>query len=161
MESPLQSATTPPRDRNSTPSISPLSTTSKTQLELHATARPSQPLPQIQDHDGDSSSLSEFDAEFDDQKDADSEAETERLEASPQKPWKTADVARTPSKLNQATALSDRASSPEPLPQSPSPTQRVIGMSPCFLSPTDTDHSLSSLSLLSRRQKAQTYKSTK
>ncbi|GAB7357029.1 hypothetical protein MBLNU459_g7855t1 [Dothideomycetes sp. NU459] len=172
------------RDRNSTPSISPLSTTSRANIDrdrlvplsptgqrksldaVH-TAREAQPAHDdvaMQDGDDDdddgnntnnknndddaddrSSSLSEFDGSFDEQDDqdeltgpaplspqrvdeADSEAETERLERTPQKPWKSADVGRTPSKLNQESTfdddLSEAASSPE---APPSPTHNALG----------------------------------
>ncbi|KAG9581823.1 hypothetical protein KCU97_g11324, partial [Aureobasidium melanogenum] len=113
-----------------TPSISPLSTTSRTAipstvdpipLELQPAEQPHQ-VDHV-DHSDGSSSLSDYDAEFDDQdqrdnNDRDSEAETERLERSPVKSW-----IPSPTKLNQAEVRSEPASSPEPQPQSPSPTQ--------------------------------------
>ncbi|CAD0021380.1 unnamed protein product [Aureobasidium pullulans] len=127
--------TTPPRspafDINHTPSISPLSTTSRTAippiinpipLQLETTDQ----VDHVDQSDG-SSSLSDYDAEFDDQSprdnnDRDSEAETERLERSPMKSW-----IPSPTKLNQASVRSEPASSPDPQPQSPSPTQARLG----------------------------------
>ncbi|KAI4828159.1 hypothetical protein E4T44_09800 [Aureobasidium sp. EXF-8845] len=117
-----------------TPSISPLSTTSRSAIPSTVDPIPLQLQPVEQSHlddpvdqsDG-SSSLSDYDAEFDDQdqrdnNDRDSEAETERLERSPIKSW-----IPSPTKLNQAEIRSDPASSPEPQPQSPSPTQARLG----------------------------------
>ncbi|KAH0166259.1 hypothetical protein KCU67_g4382, partial [Aureobasidium melanogenum] len=113
-----------------TPSISPLSTTSRTAIPSTIDPIPLQLQPAEQPHQVDhvdqsdgSSSLSDYDAEFDDQdqrdnNDRDSEAETERLERSPVKSW-----IPSPTKLNQAEVRSEPASSPEPQPQSPSPTQ--------------------------------------
>ncbi|THX38644.1 hypothetical protein D6D10_04906 [Aureobasidium pullulans] len=127
--------TTPPRspafDINHTPSISPLSTTSRTAippiinpipLQLETTDQ----VDHVDQSDG-SSSLSDYDAEFDNQSprdnnDRDSEAETERLERSPIKSW-----IPSPTKLNQASVRSEPASSPDPQPQSPSPTQARLG----------------------------------
>ncbi|CAD0095854.1 unnamed protein product [Aureobasidium vineae] len=113
-----------------TPSISPLSTTSRTAipsaidpipLQLQPVEQPDQ-IDQVDQSDG-SSSLSDYDAEFDDQdqrdnNDRDSEAETERLERSPIKSW-----IPSPTKLIQQEVHSEPASSPAPPPQSPSPTQ--------------------------------------
>jgi hypothetical protein len=117
-----------------TPSISPLSTTSRSAIPSTLDPIPLQLQPVQQSHlddpvdqsDG-SSSLSDYDAEFDDQdqrdnNDRDSEAETERLERSPIKSW-----IPSPTKLNQAEIRSGPASSPEPQPQSPSPTQARLG----------------------------------
>lgn len=172
-EAPQHDASIPPfhsphseTHRNFTPSISPLSTTSGVHNEYFGDTnhpRPSPPVePSLVDapypiadtsvpddvvmRDDRSSSLSDFEGNFEDQQpnqdanddaateDADSEAETERLEHSPQKAWKSADVGPTPSKLNQETTaeddLSDPASSPRSPPrdpQSPSPTHRFKG----------------------------------
>jgi hypothetical protein len=117
-----------------TPSISPLSTTSRSAIPSTIDPIPIQLQPVEQPHledpvnqsDG-SSSLSDYDAEFDDQdqrdnNDRDSEAETERLERSPIKSW-----IPSPTKLNQAEVRSEPASSPEPQPQSPSPTKARLG----------------------------------
>lgn len=117
-----------------TPSISPLSTTSRSAIPSAIEPIPIQLQPVEQpnlvdpvDQSDGSSSLSDYDAEFDDQdqrdnNDRDSEAETERLERSPIKSW-----IPSPTKLNQAEIRSEPASSPEPQPQSPSPTQARLG----------------------------------
>ncbi|KAI5238316.1 hypothetical protein E4T43_07525 [Aureobasidium subglaciale] len=129
-----------------TPSVSPLSTTSRTaappvidpiplQLESADTL-------DVDPSDG-SSSLSDYDAEFDDQdqrdnNDRDSEAETERLERSPMKSW-----IPSPTKLNQASVRSEPASSPDPQPQSPSPTQARLGTMIAIDNQINADRSLS------------------
>lgn len=97
---------------------------------------------QENDDDDRSSSLSDFDASSDEQDrntypaplspqradEADSEAETERLERTPQKPWKSIDVGRTPSKLNQESTYGDDLSEAASSPEAPlSPTQKVTG----------------------------------
>lgn len=139
------STTTPPRspvfdpNRNETPSISPLSTTDKPALPAQI-----DPIPLQLDHadhtDG-SSSLSDYDAEFDDQdqrdnNDRDSEAETERLDGSPVKTW-----IPSPTKLSQAAAPSEPASSPGPHPQSPSPTHLRLGTYEILYQLYNTDNS--------------------
>lgn len=129
-----------------TPSISPLSTTSRSAIPSNIDPIPIQLQPvqdahlvdQADQSDG-SSSLSDYDAEFDDQdqrdnNDRDSEAETERLERSPMKSW-----IPSPTKLNQAEPRSDPASSPEPQPQSPSPTQARLGTTTAAYSHTHAD----------------------
>lgn len=170
---PFRSPRSPRSDRdrihNHTPSISPLSTASRANidheresqlspiglrrsLEPSYTSHDAHPahvdvVVQQDDDDDRSSSLSDFDGSSDEQDDpipqadpaplsplppdeADSEAETERLERTPQKPWKSVDVGRTPSKLNQQSTydddLSEPASSPEALA---SPTHKPIGKS--------------------------------
>lgn len=159
-------------NRNNTPSISPLSTTSRTHadyfvahnqplksptpqlkaMDLSPTAQDVEPVVDTimrdDDRDDRSSSLSDFEGNFDDQEnnhtnkhpspprleEADSEAETERLERTPQKSWINPDTGRTPSKLNQETTIDDHMSeldsspkSPHRDPNSPSPTHRPIG----------------------------------
>lgn len=100
------------------------------------------------DHDDGSSSLSDFEGNFEDQEnndsgmrpspppieEADSEAETERLEHTPQKPWNNPDTGRTPSKLNQETTIEEDLSEPASSPKSPgrsgqslSPSHRLLG----------------------------------
>jgi hypothetical protein len=164
------STTTPPRSTafdpnlNSTPSVSPLSTTSRP-----AVSQPTDPIPLQLDHprefdqsDG-SSSLSDYDAEFDDQdqrdinnnnnknnNDRDSEAETERLEHSPIKSW-----IPSPTKLNQAATRSEPPSSPNLPPQSPSPTQTRLGLSTVSYTNSNADSLLlaSPAALAGRKRK--------
>jgi len=79
---------------------------------------------------GVSSSLSEFDGSLDDndkiaaedtpahaiEEENESEAETERLGRTPQKPWRTGETGRTPSKLSQQATYDDEASDGELTP---------------------------------------------
>lgn len=156
------------RDANYTPSISPLSTTSRAHNDYFTQSNPPRashtPAPNAIEHslahtnqqdtdvimrDDRSSSLSDYDANSENQEndnaasprsplpieEADSEAETERLGRTPQKPWNNPDTGRTPSKLNQETSidnpLSDPPASSPTTPgrdaQSPTPTRRLLG----------------------------------
>jgi len=145
-----------------TPSISPLSTTSRSAIPSAIDPIPIQLQPVQQpdlvdpvDQSDGSSSLSDYDAEFDDQdqrdnNDRDSEAETERLERSPIKSW-----IPSPTKLNQADIRSEPASSPEPQPQSPSPTQARLGTNTAARpqSPADLPLSASPTAIAGRKRK--------
>ena len=124
--------------RTSTPSVSPLSNASRnlndstnpshtTKPSQHGkTATASEPTAQSPDKsEADrSSSLSDFDDSLEDQEQPDtiphapqaqdeeneSEAETELLERTPQKPWKASSSGKTPSKLNQQSSYEEQAS---------------------------------------------------
>ncbi|KAK4888043.1 hypothetical protein LTR28_003032, partial [Elasticomyces elasticus] len=128
--------------RASTPSVSPLSNASRGRMETSDTSRPATSalgaptkssdvdrfLSVLAEADKDdetrSSSLSEFDGSIEDQEqqesvqhDDDSEAETERLESSPQKLSRLGNgdtgILQTPSKLRQVTHFEEAVTDPE------------------------------------------------
>ncbi|KAK4956964.1 Transcriptional regulatory protein [Elasticomyces elasticus] len=158
--------------RASTPSVSPLSNASRGRMETSDTSRPATSalgaptkssdvdrfLSVLAEADKDdetrSSSLSEFDGSIEDeeqqgsvqrdttQHDDDSEAETERLESSPQKLSRAgngdAGILQTPSKLRQVTHFEEAVTDPEsPLSESDMHEALVNGGSPTRGYPTE------------------------
>jgi len=126
-------------DRHSTPSVSPLSNTSRSHKASTARSGTAQGENHLDtdgrpQHDGleddRSSSLSDVEGSLDDQDqrdtvpkssqlpeaDNDSEAETERLQQTPRKSWMSGTTGRTPSKLQQQSTQGDDLSDAESTP---------------------------------------------